>query len=211
MFFIKKKMKKITILITVLLMVSCKPLAKIIFHVKSPDFETIDKQRKFLKKNKVFVSDFFYFKDFNSFTSASKNRYLSIPDAFFFNKEGNLVRYKKSSSDCNAKVGDFINDLKEFSNAPSDSSININKLLPLFESESKIEIKKTDVTVFLTWAVFAGKVNKNKTFEWIKLLEKAKSNGINISFYLINCDLQDSWNLTNEQKNKIIKLIKINS
>ncbi len=201
-------MKKITLVFTVLLIVSCKPLAKMVFHVKNPDFETLETQRRFLQNNDVPVSEFFYLKDFNSFASASKNKYLSIPDAFFFNKEGNLVRYKKSSSDCNAKVDDFITDLKEFSNAPSDSLINVNKLLPLFESEAKIDLKKTDVTVFLTWAVFAGDVNKDKTFEWIKLLKKAQEQGISVSYYLVNCDFQDSWGLTQEQRKKITQLLK---
>lgn len=201
-------MKKIALLLVVLSVMSCKPLAKMVFHVKDPAFETLETQKHFLQKNDVSVSDFFYLKDFNSYAAASKNKYLSIPDAFFFNNEGNLVRYKKSSSDCNAKVDSFITDLREFSNAPSDSLINVNKLLPLFKSESKIDIKKTDITVFLTWAVFAGDVNKDKTFEWIKLLEKAKEQGISVSFYLVNCDLQDSWNLTEDQKTKIMSLLK---
>ncbi len=200
-------MKKITFLAMIILMVSCNPVAKMVLQVKKPNFETTDSQEIFLKKNKVVVADFFYFRDFNSFVLASKNKYLSIPDAFFFNKEGNLVRYKKSSSDCNAKVDDFINDLNEFSKAPSDSSINVTKLLALFESNNKIEYKKSEITVFLTWAVFAGKVNKDKTFEWIKLIAEAQKQGVKISYYLVNCDLQDSWGLTVEQKNNIVKAV----
>ena len=201
-------MKNYDFLIPLLIMISCSPLAKFIFHVKSPNFETRANQQLFLQKNNVHVSDYFYFKDLNSFVLASKKKYLSIPDAFFFNKEGNLVNYKKSSADCNAKVGDFINDLKGFSNASSDNSINVSELLTFFESKSKINIGKSDITVFLTWAVFAGDVNKNKTFEWIKLLEKAQEKGINVSYYLINCDLQDSWQLTKDQRSNMLRVIK---
>jgi hypothetical protein len=57
--------------------------------------------------------------------------------------------------------------------------------------------------VFITWAVFAGKLNDEKAFEWVKLLNDAKKKGINVNYYLLNCDFQKSWNLSKEEKEGI--------
>ena len=66
-----------------------------------------------------------------------------------------------------------------------------------------------EITVLITWATYLGKVNKQKAFEWIKLLEQAKDQGIKINYYLINYDLQESWNLNSNEKKEILNTFKM--
>lgn len=203
-------MKKINIILFVLivsLFISCSSVAKIIYGVKKPNFQTGENQLKFLKKYGISDTEYYYFKDIKSYISASREKYLSIPDAFFFNSNGEYVTYKKKTTDCNAKVDDFINDLKSFNSSSSNKSLKIDSFLSLLTSNSKINIEKSEITVFLTWAIFAGKTNKEKTFDWIKLINKAKENDISISYYLVNCDLQENWNLTIEQKKRLLNAL----
>jgi hypothetical protein len=200
-------MKKILSILCVFIILSCNSIAKKVYGVKKPTFQTIENQKIFLNKYGLIETDFFYYKDLKSFASASKENYLSVPDAFFFNKKGEYVPYKKTSTECNAKVGDFIKDLETFNNSSSENSIKIENFLKLLNNDTEIKIEKSEIVVFLTWAVFAGKTNKIKTFDWINLIENAKKNGINISYYLVNCDLQENWNLSLEQKKTIKKIL----
>lgn len=202
-----KKNKIILFALTVSLFLSCSFVAKKMYGIKKPDFQTTENQLRFLKKHGISNVDFYYFKDIKSYIASSKEKYLSIPDAFFFNSNGEYVTYKKKTTDCNAKVDDFINDLKSFNSSSSNKSLKINSFLSLLTSNSKINIEKSEITVFLTWAIFAGKTNKEKTFDWIKLINKAKENGVSISYYLVNCDLQENWNLTNEQKKRLLNVL----
>lgn len=190
----------------VFVVISCNSIAKAVYKIKKPTFQTIESQMRFLERHNVTNKDFFYYKDINSFVEASKTDFLSVPDAFFFNQLGEFVPYQKTASDCNANVDNFINDLNKFNDLNSTDSIKINDILKLLKSNSSLKYEESEITVFLTWAVFAGKVNEQKTFEWIQLIENAKTNGVNISYYLINSDLQDEWSLTDSQKKEIEKL-----
>jgi hypothetical protein len=44
---------------------------------------------------------------------------------------------------------------------------------------------------------------QKKAFLWIDLLEKAKSEGVKVNYYLLNCDYQKSWDIPEESKEKL--------
>ncbi len=188
--------------IFLVLLVSCKSTLKTIKGIKDPKIETYSATKKYLYKKDMDTARVVYFKDFNSFALASKKKLLQVPNALFFDKNGNFVDYRKTTSDCNAKVDGFIQDLNSFAHAKKDSTKTITDLKVLLVGSNKnlLMEKKADITVFITWAKFAGALNKEKAFDWVKLLEAAKQKGINVNYYLLNCDFQESWNLTKEQK-----------
>lgn len=203
-------MLKIIYFITfIFLFFSCKPLSKISVGVKNPKFKENSEIYHFAKKHDVELNSLFYFENWDMMKKVLKAKYSSIPNAYFFNKYGNYVNYRKTSSDCNAKVDEFIDNLEAFSTFPSDSLRNINQILPLIINDKKVELKQNEITVLISWATFMGKVNDDKAFKWIILLEKAKQKGIKLEYYLINYDLHKSWNLSNEEKKEIENLFKI--
>lgn len=181
---------------------SCKSTLKTIKGIKDPKIETYSATKKYLYKKDMDTARVVYFKDFNSFAQASKKRLLQVPNALFFDKDGNFVDYRKSATDCNAKVDDFIQDLNTFNEAKKDATKTIADLKQLVVGANKnlLSEKPGEITVFITWAKFAGTLNKEKAFDWVKLLEAAKQKGLNVNYYLLNCDFQENWNLTKEEK-----------
>ena len=63
--------------------------------------------------------------------------------------------------------------------------------------------KPTDITVFITWAKYVGSLNKEKAFDWVKLVNQANQKGLNVKYYLLNCDFQKNWNLNEKQKSDL--------
>lgn len=194
--------KKIMAVAFCSLFFSCKSTLKTIKGIKDPKIETYSATKKYLYKKDMDTARVVYFKDFNSFAQASKKRLLQVPNALFFDKDGNFVDYRKSATDCNAKVDDFIQDLNTFNEAKKDATKTIADLKQLVVGANKnlLSEKPGEITVFITWAKFAGTLNKEKAFDWVKLLEAAKQKGLNVNYYLLNCDFQENWNLTKEEK-----------
>jgi len=172
---------------------SCQPVLKTAYGIKKPKLETDNSIKKYLVKNKVDTSKVYVFKDYFAFAKASGKNLMEVPDAVFFNATGNLVRYKKETETCNARVDDFISEMENFSNQPDDPNIKLDEFLEMLSGKPIDEA--ADVKVFITWTVYAGRLNKTKAFEWIRLIEKAKARGVNANWYLVNCDFQKSWNL----------------
>lgn len=187
-------MKKLLLLSLAICSVGCTPVLKTVYGIKRPRLEDRKSIAKYLAKRSIDTSGLYCFKDFMSFAIASQRNMINIPEAMFFNKDGYLVRYKKEAVECNAKVDDFINDLSHFSEIPPDKSINIQVFSDLLERH-KDSIKPTDINVFITWTVYAGKLNKDKAFAWVDLLEKAKQKGMDVNVYLVNCDYLKTWNI----------------
>ncbi|ESU29166.1 hypothetical protein FLJC2902T_12080 [Flavobacterium limnosediminis JC2902] len=181
---------------------SCKLVLKTIKGIKDPKIETSATSRKYLYKNDMDTTRIVYFKNLQSFVSASKKKMLTIPNAIFFDKRGNFVDYRKSTTDCNAKVHDFIEELTNFSEAKKDSTRTMAQLKQLLASSNSniLSEQYADINVFITWVQYAGALNKEKAFDWVKLLEEAKQKGISVNYYLLNCDFQENWNMTKEQK-----------
>lgn len=195
-------MKKILVFITVIfLLQSCESVMKTIKGVKKPKIETYLTTQKYLLKNHIDTTRLVYFKNLNSFGYASKKKLLDVPNVLFFDKSGFFVDYKKSPTDCNAKVGGFIHDLETFQFMKSDSTKTISDIKKLIVSPNKnLKFENSDITVFITWTKWSGALNREKTFDWVRLLDEAKRKGVSVNYYLLNCDFQENWNLTKEEK-----------
>ena len=195
-------MKKITFVGLIILFTGCKNILKTAYAIKDPALETWESTQSYLTKNNIGTDRTLIFKDFPSFVYASQNKLLIIPNGIFFNSEGNFVPYNETPTTCNANVDNFIMDLKNLDqDAEGTKSIgDLLKLTKTLEGETPSFEKGYDVYVFITWARYVGRLNKEKAFDWVDLLEKAKRNGVNVKYYLLNCDLQEAWNMTEEQK-----------
>ena len=193
-------MKKLLLIIIILSFVSCKSILLKTYEIKDPKLEDFTSIKTFLNIKKIDTSNVYVFKNLSCFERASKQKLLSIPNAFFFNKANNLVNYKKNSTDCNAKIDDFLSDLSSFSQLPFDESRKMTDLLDLIENLNKsLPLDNSDINVFITWTIYAGKLNDEKAFAWVNLIEKGKRKGLKVNYYLLNCDFQKSWNLSEKE------------
>lgn len=201
-------MKKIQSLLLFILLINCKTLTKISYGVKNPNFKKNNDLYSFLKKDNVDSKSIYFFKDYDNMIKAYQLRYSTIPDAYFFNNNGNFIPYKSNAEQCNAKVDDFITDLKNININKSENK-NINDFIPLLSNDKNEVIVLNEITVIITWATYLGKMNKQKAFEWIKLLEQAKDQGIKVNYYLVNYDLQECWDLSSDEKKEILDAFKM--
>jgi hypothetical protein len=201
-------MKKIKLLLLFTLLVNCKTLTKISYGVKNPNFKKNVELYNFLKKNNINLKSIYFFKDFDNMIKGYELKYSTIPDAYFFNQNGNFIPYKSNTEQCNAKVDDFITDLKNINNNKSENK-NINDFIPLLSNDKNEVIVLNEITVIITWATYLGKMNKQKAFEWIKLLEQAKDKGIKVNYYLVNYDLQECWEMKSDEKKEILESFKL--
>ncbi len=203
-------MKKPSIILLLLILLSsCKSITKLYLGVKNPSFKTHKQLNDFLVKKDLNQSSIYYIKSWKNYEILLKEKYSSFPEAYFFNKKGDFVNYKKDSKECNANVGEFIKNLADFSNLNSVKTKNIKIFEENISNNKNEKFRNSDINVVITWATFVGKVNKKKAFEWVKLIEEAKRKGININYYLVNYDLQESWKLSNNEKKEILDAFKM--
>lgn len=175
---------------------SCGLVAKKIYNIKKPKSEDATSVKSFLLKNKIDTTNVYIFRSAESFVKYSKLKTLTIPGAIFFNKAGNNIEYNKTASTCNKNITSFLDDLNSFSSKQTTDNFKIDDVLNLLNPISKGDkINDADINVFILWTVYIGKLNDENTYEWIKLLNKAKAEGLKINFYLLNCDTQKKWDL----------------
>ncbi|MUV04898.1 hypothetical protein GN157_14375 [Flavobacterium rakeshii] len=199
-------MKKILLiaLMASLSLFSCKSMLVKSYGIKDPEFESKEAITEYLIKKDMDTTNVMVFKDLTSYVTAIK-RGMKIPNAMFFNSSGNFVNYQKTPEDCNAKVSGFIGDIKAIDSLTEDISFNVFKMTDFLVKPNgdKIEIEKGyDAYVLINWALYAGKLNEEKAFDWVNLL-KQNEKDFKVKYYLLNCDFQDMWGLTDEQKKEI--------
>lgn len=192
---------RIFLVAVALSLVSCKPIVKTLYGIKKPALETDASIKRYITDHQMDSTKVITFPSLMSFVAASQQKYLSIPDALFFNKDGFLVPYKSSAQACNADVSKFIADLKNFETRPVNSQVRLAMLQGMLQQKQNEQ--QAGVTAYITWTKFSGRLNKTKAFEWVKALERARQEGVQVSYYLLNCDFQKSWNLSREQLNRL--------
>jgi len=191
---------KYGLVLLLLTCLSCGMVAKKIKKVKSPRLETPSSVNAYLQSYNLDTTEVFVFRNLMAFATASEAKYLSFPNAYFFNAEGFAVEYPKTAENCNAQVGSFISDLKDFSNWPAEPSRTISNFTKLLQPD--FVKQPADITVFITFTTYSGKLNDEKAFEWIALLNKAKQNGVSVNYYLVSADFMKSWNIPESLRKK---------
>lgn len=188
-------MKKIFLYLSLcMILISCGIVAKKLYGIKKPKNEDKNSIIKFLKKNNIEIKNVCIFNSLKSMQTYSNTNKLSVPGALFFNKNGELIEYNKSLKECTKNITAFINDLKHFENRNIKEGINQSYLISLTTPISSIEsLESADINVYIFWTLYLGRLNKESTFEWIRLIKEAQISGVKVNYYLVNCDLQKNW------------------
>lgn len=123
--------------------------------------------------------------------------YHSMPEAVIFDKQGRRIEYKAKQVDCNAGLFSFIPQLSRHGDYRRNSEFTLNdfaghlldlsgKALPAGYFDSS-----ADYYLFISWADYTGKLNKDHVSVWQKLAEK--NNNAKIQVVEVNFDVQDWW------------------
>jgi hypothetical protein len=183
---------------------SCKQILLKQYGVTQPRLENYASLNAFLEKNGVVGMSIYALKDTATLNDQYRKKLVGMPEAYFYNKEGNFVPYKETAKSCNAGVSLFLDSIGGFNKLPFDATKNIRALLPnIVELDKGNTVKtvstlpKSDIYVVMNWAKYIGKVNKAKTWDWLDIINKNREkNPLKITVILLSFDYQESWGIT---------------
>lgn len=190
-------MKKTLLLITAFFILqSCSTQKNIAIAFKIENKETLN---SFLLENDLNVdnNDLYTIKDFTSFVYFNNTDKLQVPEILFFNSDGYLVKNRFNNNECSQ----VINDIQKINSLEFDKNITINELLKNITPVYKNSTETKKYYVVINWAKFVGKINK-QSFDWYNDLKKSSSN-TNVNCILLNLDVQENWNINEQQKKRL--------
>jgi len=196
-------MKKLLPLICLIVLTSCSITFPGKFH---PDFQPQTDQSliQFLDSSNVVYNktDIATLTDTITFKAFGTKNTFTIPDAFFFNKDGYRVEDNFKGTRC----GHIITNANKINEAPTNKTEHINDWIKDFRflQNTATTDKDYDVTIILTWGLYAHKsapsVNR-EAFEWYKSL-KENYPEMKIRTVFLNLDFQRSWFIHDDNEKK---------
>lgn len=192
-------MNKITTVLIILFSItlsSCQTIAKKMYGIKKPQVETVESVEEYLSSINLQSDNNFYCKNFVTYKTVLKEFENSLPEAVLFNSEGKKLIYKKNNQDCNAGLFETIPGLTINSKLQLVDSINISTFIAYLvdrNDSSIIAFPKADYHLFINWAKYMGKLNKDHVKVWEELANKNQNSKIKV--YKINMDIMKSWNV----------------
>jgi len=178
-----------------ILISSCTPVAKLICGFRKPKQEDKESLTHYLNKKRIKADNILVFADSLSFYKRLR-AVKDLPQVRVFNREGMLVYFKDSTESCNGPAYDFTKTICLFSNSKLSSSKTLSSetknLLTIDRLPAAISSgNDVDYFVFIYWARFEGRFNKNHVRVWENNLTNV--HGCKVSVYKIDMDWQKAW------------------
>lgn len=186
-------MSKLIQLFFFIIFISCSAQKNISISFTIENKETLN---NYLIDNEVKLeeNDLYTIKDFNSFVYLNNNDKLQVPEILFFNSNGYLVKNRFNDNECSQ----VINEIEKINSLKFNKNVTINDWLKYISPLHQDLTEKNNIYVIINWAKFVDKFNE-QSFEWYNQLKNSNSN-LKINCILLNLDIQEKWNLTEQQK-----------
>lgn len=141
------------------------------------------------------LEDIAILKDIKVFSDYGNTERLVVPEAYFFNKEGFLLKNKNKGVGCGASIKNITKIIK----SKFDTNQQIKNWLKDYQilGTTDVSSDEYDICVLINWAIFLDS-NNETSFKWYTSLKNNKE--LKIKVILINLDVQEIWNLTDGQK-----------
>ncbi len=201
-------MKAIQVLLLVILMTaaSCVTIVKWKYGITKPREETPEKIISFLHQHKYPMAGQYIFTDSTEYFQTIRNsvcrKYLL--SHMIFNSKGTLLL--RDTAKCQWSGYEIIKALSTDSVYKTVDGLQLGDILdlirPLEEGQGQDTLRQQpDFTAIVTWATFLGSYN-DRLFD----LEDAVKYNLTARIRLIwlNIDMQESWNLSKNQRMEII-------
>ena len=147
------------------------------------------------KKVEYTLDDIAILRDIKVFGDYEKTERLVVPEAYFFNKDGFLLKNNNKGVGCGASIKNLSKILKSKYDVNETISTRLKDYKILGNNDVLTE--QYDIYILINWAIFLDS-NNETSFNWYKSLKSNKD--LKIKVILINLDVQESWNLTEGQK-----------
>ncbi|MCO6175979.1 hypothetical protein NHF50_13080 [Flavobacterium sp. NRK F10] len=187
-------MKIIQIMFLMLVSITSFAQKKIEINFKIENDSTII---HYLKAKKVDFSNdqIATLKGIGTFAEFSKTGRLVVPDAFFFNSKGELIKNKGKGMYCGAELKK-LEKISKMKSDPGQTLENFLKEITILDG-STITDENVDMYIFITWGKFLS-AESETSLNWFSNL--ANQENLKIKVLLLNLDIQENWNLTENQK-----------
>ena len=171
------------------------------YGIKNPEIEN---EATIIKKALKFGLDTSNIVTVNSRDFPQVLRGKSIPDAAFYDKNGQYIEYRQTDTSCNAGLFQFIPALSLTNkyNQPDSARLDTEwqKLRDLKGNKLAIQ-EKADFYLLIYWTVWTGKLNKDHVKIWEELANKNRN--CKIKVIKVNLDMQSYWD--EKDREQIIK------
>ncbi len=187
-------MKIIQIIFLMLISVTSFAQKKIEINFKIENDSTII---HYLKEKKVSFSSnqIATLKGIGTFAEYGRAERLVVPDAFFFNSKGELIKNKGKGMYCGAELKK-LEKVSKMKSDPSQTLENFLKEITILDG-SIITDENVDLYIFITWGKFLS-AESETSLNWFSNLTDQEN--LKIKVLLLNLDIQENWNLTENQK-----------
>lgn len=174
---------------------SCEYVAKKIYGITDPQLETTESIRQYAQKMDLGIENVLVLNDYGQYKNMMENFNSAIPEAILFDAEGHQVSYKENKEDCNAGLFSTLPNLRKNTSLKKEDLIltDFQKNFLKLDGTPLSEIPKSDYYLFLNWAKFVGKLNKDHVKVWEEMAKKNKY--VKIQVYNVNMDIQKKWNV----------------
>lgn len=171
------------------------------------EWENNNTLKTFLETNdvEINVKDLATLDYFNSWAYFDNNGFIQVPNAVFFNREG----YRIAKNFVGEKCSQAIKGMEKIDTYKVNKDENINEWVskymafPFTKEPIFDEAYDAYVVIFYCKCLDSYDDVNATAFRWYKSLKE--NDKIKVKAILLNLDIQDTWQLTDEQK-KIIGL-----
>jgi hypothetical protein len=150
----------------------------------------------YLKSKDIKNNNILIVKDYSEYKMMSKKSLLTIPDITFFDGNGDLIEYKNTQKECSKDAYFFIKDYTKEKNLKLDKTKKMDDYISSFRNlNNDLSIDTSDkskIYVFINWAIFTDKINKD-SFDLLSLKNE------NFTYILVNLDTQKNWNVSEKK------------
>ncbi|WP_341904911.1 hypothetical protein [Fluviicola taffensis] len=179
-------------------LMSCNPIMMKIYGIKDPELEN---ERTIKKRALKYELDTTNIVTVNSSDYLKMMKSKAIPDAAIFDSQGKYIEYRQTDTSCNAGLFQFIPDLNTDASYHKPDSANLQTEWVKFRDLKGNKLKNADPAdfyVFIYWAVWTGKLNKDHVKIWEDLAKNNKN--CKIKVVKVNMDFQEYWDASDKEK-----------
>ena len=153
----------------------------------------------YLKSKGVVNNNVVVVKDYEEYKKLSRAGVLVIPEVTFFDGKGDLIEYKNIKKECSQDPYFFIKNYNKGKQLKFSKTVKLDMFassyINLNDGSSINLTDKNKIYVFINWAIFTDKLNKD-SFNLLAI------NNNDFIYILIDLDVQKAWNIPNKPNKK---------
>jgi hypothetical protein len=203
-------MKKTILLLSVVLLTSCKRVLMTAYGIRQPKIESNESITRFLKKANIETAEIYHVDSANSYSFWNNIENINQPiDLKIFNGKGELLK-KLEQNQCTGIYSDQIAGMNLPGALPviikAENAVDVLKKFERIDGKRPVinDFDKEGFLVCITFSNAFGKAARNNISSWTNALKKNKS-ADKIKILYMNMDMHTSWGIKSRKDPRRMK------